>query len=1569
MNLDLNFKSVCTAIKNQSREDPKLLEAVDQLLGLALVCSPIIIGPSAAPLLPLLAQKNELTKIGSSVFQKLTKKKDRDYLARHETMRTAYGLLVFTAFFDALDARLSRPLRKEFLLLDTAKSLIAKQASQKCIADTPEAIRELHDAPVSNYAVAFPHPTETLTEQCQRQARLWQTMRQGFVEFVQHLSFWEAADEKKKATLLRGLDKIEEEAAKRFEAQYYELARRFEDFAVWANLQAHQGTKALIGQLSDYVRLHARLSAASETSIDVGFAELRETVLSLPEIFRVQQATEIADSLNKHYRARIDDPIIEDKDSDDENAPRLSFPKISEAFIPQAFRVVRQIGKSRRLEDESTWADLPRRNDLGGFLLSYLSSPYSTEAPLLILGHPGSGKSLLTTLLSAQLMSKHFTAIRVPLREVNADADIMTQIEEAIRQITGVSVDSWIKLSARFKNSPPLVILDGYDELLQASGQVFASYIKDAQRFQEREAEQGRPLRIIITSRVTLIDKAAVPHGSTIVRLLEFDQRQRNLWSGIWNRANIAYFRDTGIEEFSLPSEKERGAEQILNLAEQPLLLLMLALYDSQDNQLRNSQGLDRTNLYDSLLRRFIVRERGKEKGFSDAVAKEREFALSTEMQRLGVAALGMYNRRKVHILAPELDDDLAFFRLERETAPESRIALSQADLLLGSFFFVHKSRAQHSSGADDSHQETAAFEFLHNTFGEFLTADFILRRAVAQVKALQAAESNEALRSTFDKMLGTADGFERDWFASLVYTPLFTRPVVMEMIREWTPHVLNEYQLSEGSFLNSLEQIILNQITRLLNKREMPQIMRKETAQEGYRVPFSDHPLLGHIAIYSINLILLRLISATGPYVFDESQIESHEDGTRPWDRLLHIWRSWFALGNLNGLTAVMVAERSESRVTITAKSKFQAEESKTKLHEVFHVARAVGDNVSAGMTGFCLFDPNRDSGADFDDLQQRLKSENIELGLSAKITSLLIMARRFDRSPEEFLSVGVRALEEALGAGRRDHLEYVCTILARTLDEHPHFPGRNTLVRDLLQPSLFLDTALRAPRAARILLEVVGVPDRVWFSEMSERLVVLLFQELTHSHGLELSSSHWINLVRLLREIRERGGRRHVRTIDRAMFKRKLHPRQLLEISEQNPEGALAYLQILSELGGGRHLEQFFDREMEPAFFERLLHPLQLLEICERNPEGAVSYLQILRELAGERRFERIFDRDLGPEFVERMLHPRQLLEISGRNPEGALAYLRILRELGGALYFDRFFEHEMAPEFFERMLHPRELLEISERDPEGVVTYLQILRELGGGRYLERFFDREIGSEFFERILHPRFLLEISEHNPEGAMAYLQFLREFGGGRHFERFSDRDIGSEFFERMLHPRHLLEISERHPEAALTYLQILRELGGGRHLDRFFDREIGSKFVERMLHPRHLLEVSERNPEAALAYLQILEELDGGRYLQRLFDRDIGSEVFDRVLHPRHMLEICERSISSLRFWLVLARLTGSPRFSHALIDALAIGLADIAGYKRRLSELPIASLVDLQWLSEQTENSEIRSLVAQLA
>ena len=60
MRLELSFQGVCEAIKN---DDPSLIDAIDTLLGLALVCSPAMFGPPGYTLLPFLAAKDELIKL------------------------------------------------------------------------------------------------------------------------------------------------------------------------------------------------------------------------------------------------------------------------------------------------------------------------------------------------------------------------------------------------------------------------------------------------------------------------------------------------------------------------------------------------------------------------------------------------------------------------------------------------------------------------------------------------------------------------------------------------------------------------------------------------------------------------------------------------------------------------------------------------------------------------------------------------------------------------------------------------------------------------------------------------------------------------------------------------------------------------------------------------------------------------------------------------------------------------------------------------------------------------------------------------------------------------------------------------------------------------------------------------------------------------------------------------------------------------------------------------------------------------------------------------------------------
>ena len=392
------------------------------------------------------------------------------------------------------------------------------------------------------------------------------------------------------------------------------------------------------------------------------------------------------------------------------------------------------------------------------------------------------------------------------------------------------------------------MILDGFDELLQASGKAHTHYLDRVHAFQREALALGKPLRVVITSRITLIDKAKLPVGTTVIRLEEFDPPRRERWIETWNAGNAGFFREQGLREFAIPANP-----RIEELSHQPLLLLMLAVFDSQGNQLHEHRELDQTLLYDRLLRRFILRERTKGEAAHDfrALSEDEQRAeFDTDMRRLGVAALSMFNRRSLHIHEAELERDVEHLGLGRPVSEAGGTAQPQARLLLGSFFFVHESRSRVHRGAEEGREPSgpAAFEFLHNTFGEFLTADFIVAHVLEQARAVAAMRGSSALAAPLEQMLGERDGLVDAWYLALGYTPLYTRPVILRMLREWARHRL------EPDLLESAETIVRRQLAQLLDGSVPPSSIL--TAERP--TPYEPLPLLGHYAVYSINLVLL---------------------------------------------------------------------------------------------------------------------------------------------------------------------------------------------------------------------------------------------------------------------------------------------------------------------------------------------------------------------------------------------------------------------------------------------------------------------------------------------------------------------------------------------------------------------------------------------------------------------------------------------------------------------------------------------------------------------------------------
>lgn len=987
---DYHFKDIEKYLKKDADIGKDILDAFESLSDAAIIFSPILFGPQFLPVLDLLDIKDRLFNLGHKIYDFIAQKIEMDYIDRTEQMRAAYALICYTAYFDVLQDVLPHDVRKKLKLkLEKKREMMVESMdSTETLQSMPVTIDIHCNIFYADHVTSFSDIKKQLTT-------VYEKVTRNLMKMVIDASIFNEEKKKEKQeleSLKAKLEEMPQRAIKVYESQYLHLADQFNDFALFAQLKNFEGIHSAI----EKNKVAIDMIVGTTKNIDVGLKNLNSIVNSIVMEYSDIQAQDIIDDLAQKYIATIEEPIIDDKEiSSDTETISLRFPKIVDAFIPQSYKCLSYERKETKLEDISVWSQLPTQNDLDKFFVKYLYSPDSIDSPLVILGQPGSGKSLLTKVLSAQLMSNSYVVVRIPLREVNAEDGIDVLVEDQIKKLTNrpLSTQGYGGFAAQFNEKPLIIILDGYDELLQAKGDVFSGYLEMVRRFQQDQKAMKRPVRIIITSRITLIDKARIPINSTILRLMEFNSQQRKTWIDIWNNINADYFTESNISPFSLPSKEKGERNNIIELAEQPLLLLMLALYDSEANELAKTNDIKRTELYDNLLRRFVRRERRRYvPGFEDKSNDEQEKIIDQEMGRLGVVAIGMYNREEVVILSRQLEEDLDTFNARRDDGSPKLHTLKESESVLGGFFFIHKSTAQDIDAHSDNSE--SAYEFLHNTFGEFLTADFILRNTINEVKDILVDRKFKT--SGLTNKLSNPDSLNPGWFYCLMFVPLYSRPVVIEMLREHAIKALERALQMEDSlidikqkdFVDNLKFLVQNQLKMVLNTRNSPKVMRSRTVFN------QDMPLLGYLSTYTLNLVILACTLSPDGFEFNEKEYcypEINVIDARPWDKLTSLWKAWFPSADLMGLSVILKAKRkNNTSILIECNKKFEATRYEQPIDILLCVSFTLGDNLLAGLSGlqtqrFCEI--TRMSN---EDICEMLKEESPDLYFSYLITLL---------------------------------------------------------------------------------------------------------------------------------------------------------------------------------------------------------------------------------------------------------------------------------------------------------------------------------------------------------------------------------------------------------------------------------------------------------------------------------------------------------------------------------------------------------------------------------------------------
>lgn len=817
-----------------------MLQTIDALLGLA------ILGGGAASgkfwLIGAIDGKNEGVRLTRKLVDGAVKRLSHSKgLERHELVSAAHTVLVVTSFFEALKEALG-PL---YNLLD----LKAQEMLTVASVDRAKVVHGEYDI------------NRLLDRQCPEPWRgvgleqaihddilpLYHQMALRCLEFLDGLQVWcqAVAGEQTGPVDTKALVT---NAAWKYRGYYHRLAAEVPEFGLWV----------LIGEThAAGVRIDQKLrQVAAEHS--AGLSKLKRLIEQLPSVDGLSAGRDGGglDLLSRHNRAFLDSEIVQANTLRMASFARL--PSVRQSYVTPRFRYACH-GSNSHPAHEDWWERQCESGDLDTFLAAHMLSPNSARVPTVVLGHPGAGKSLLGKVLAARLPDDVFAAVWVPLRHVDPGVPIYQQIDQALAAQLAGRLD-WARVcEATGAGRIVLVILDGLDELIQASGVSQSRYLLEAAEFQRMQYAQGHPVVIIATSRIVVADRVDIPPGALTIKLEDFDPGRIDQWSRTWNEVNATTPDFRELTPATLESVRE--------LAAQPLLLAMIALYTADPKVPEIYSLRSSADLYQQLIDNFIQREIAKDAAGPRGRGIDVGAELAVRRWRLAIAAFAMFNRGRQHVSEPELRRDLELFlgveQVNRTTfsEPIDRVART-----IGEFFFVHAPCGDSQVDARRGLHRT--YEFLHATFGEYLIAAETVQ-VLLHMAGRRAADyhAHSPYREAVD------DSRLRELIS---HQPLLKRASILTLARE-TYDGLSE---DERNWIRA----VLGDLIRGVRSRSDGEIVLRIN-------PTSADPI-SRLSIYSLNLVCLLLEFAGGE--LDLRQIcPEGEDALVWWRSLVRLWQA----------------------------------------------------------------------------------------------------------------------------------------------------------------------------------------------------------------------------------------------------------------------------------------------------------------------------------------------------------------------------------------------------------------------------------------------------------------------------------------------------------------------------------------------------------------------------------------------------------------------------------------------------------------------------------------------------
>ena len=837
------------AAKLMGEHHSRVVSTLDRLTGGMLLAASVV---NPLFVLNLFEAKSELARLSDELAREIG---DRvhglDRYKRSDRFAAAHSVVALAAFFEVL-AEAELPVRARDLAFTKAEQIELAGGGK---TERGRALGALVDG-LLRAEVPMPSPQQPSEATLDAIRAFYLGLASEVARFAAGRPAVEKLDDNDRRRLAAAIfDELPQRAVDRYDERFRRMAVQFPEVAFWSNGVDHQATRVEVRQLR---------------------REMYEIRDMLAELRPGEAPGETRLALAGAYENALEWPGLTAGDQ----SQALGLPSLRDSYIIPCFRSVEATGATAQwLSDESWWEEQEVREDLVSFLFGYLVSRQAVRTPLVVLGQPGSGKSVLTQMLAALLPADRFLAVRVPLRKVAGDADLQTQIERAVREASGYTA-TWPELVHSAPGVLPVVLLDGFDELLQVTGVSQTDYLDRVAKFQVREAAVGRPVAIMITSRTAVADRAAVLPGTVVIRLEPFREPQIRRWLEVWNRP-----------ESGLPTLRPEMMLQYPELASQPLLLIMLALYYADESRLRRvvtgddqqkpdddpGAVLDEADLYERLLVTFAKRE--VDKSEAGLPRQEVDKRVNHELLRLSIVALAMFARGRHWVREDELDADLPVLLgpPSGQAPPRGfRAPLTAAQIAFGRFFFIHNAQV------DLDNTELSSYEFLHATFGEYLIARLVTRELLelSEIARQQVGRTRQqALNDSFVHAL-------------LSYMPLTARGSVVSFLA-------GRLRALQADDREAIYHVLLHLHDSALQER-------RDNTFERYaprRLPVPER-----YAAYSANLVVLAVLSTD---TVAGSELFAGADPVTEWSRRTLYWRSNLPQEGWLGLLDIIALDR----------------------------------------------------------------------------------------------------------------------------------------------------------------------------------------------------------------------------------------------------------------------------------------------------------------------------------------------------------------------------------------------------------------------------------------------------------------------------------------------------------------------------------------------------------------------------------------------------------------------------------------------------------------------------------